>query len=190
MRGKLGSTPRDGYPIPCAGSFERPIRGTPGFALEATGDFVGRGEWTLEQATLHVDLTYDWRIRADKPLLRRLSFLLKPVFAANHYWAMAKGEESLRLEAPGDVGPRPRNREGWCHLPRPNPDCRAARSDHRAAADGTPGIRAGATATSCRQPAWDGRPSPGLTRAALPGQSSTKDSRTRRPMKYSRQVLG
>ena len=69
-----------------------------GFALEATGDFVGRGEWTLEQAGSYVDLTYDWQIRADKPLLRRLSFLLKPVFAANHYWAMAKGEESLLLE--------------------------------------------------------------------------------------------
>ena len=33
-----------------------------------------------------------------KPLLRRLSWLLKPVFAANHHWAMARGEESLALE--------------------------------------------------------------------------------------------
>ena len=41
---------------------------------------------------------YDWKIRADKPLLRRLSFALKPIFSANHHWAMRKGEESLRLE--------------------------------------------------------------------------------------------
>jgi hypothetical protein len=31
-------------------------------------------------------------------LLQRLSWLLKPVFSANHRWAMARGEESLRLE--------------------------------------------------------------------------------------------
>lgn len=45
-----------------------------------------------------VDISYDWRISAEKPLLRRLSFLLKPIFAANHRWAMARGEESLVLE--------------------------------------------------------------------------------------------
>ena len=45
-----------------------------------------------------VDVTYDWRLRAEKPLLRNLSFLLKPLFEANHRWAMAQGEESLKLE--------------------------------------------------------------------------------------------
>jgi hypothetical protein len=69
-----------------------------GFAIEALGDFVGRGVWTLEQDGPVADITYDWRIRADKPLLRTLSFLLKPVFSANHRWAMERGEESLRLE--------------------------------------------------------------------------------------------
>lgn len=69
-----------------------------GFALEAWGDFVGRGEWTLQQNGRCVDVTYDWQLRAEKPLLRRLSFLLRPVFEANHRWAMARGEESLRLE--------------------------------------------------------------------------------------------
>jgi len=39
-----------------------------------------------------------WKIRADKPLLRDFSFLMKPLFSANHHWAMRKGEESLRLE--------------------------------------------------------------------------------------------
>ena len=69
-----------------------------GFALEAWGDFVGRGVWTLTQDGADVEVIYDWRLRADKPLLRRLSFALKPVFAANHRWAMAQGETSLRLE--------------------------------------------------------------------------------------------
>jgi uncharacterized protein YndB with AHSA1/START domain len=67
-------------------------------ALEASGDFVGRGVWTLEQDGETADVIYDWRLRAEKPLLRRLSFLLKPLFAANHRWAMAQGERSLRLE--------------------------------------------------------------------------------------------
>jgi hypothetical protein len=66
--------------------------------LEAKGDFVGRGIWTFEQDGEWVNITYDWHVHADKPLLRSLSALLKPIFAANHRWAMEKGEESLRLE--------------------------------------------------------------------------------------------
>src|SRR5262245_17407934 len=69
-----------------------------GFSLVASGDFDGRGEWTFEQDGAFVDITYDWLVRAEKPLLRKLSFLLKPLFEANHRWAMARGEESLKLE--------------------------------------------------------------------------------------------
>ncbi len=69
-----------------------------GYTIEARGDFVGRGVWTFTQRGPIVDITYDWRISANKPLLQRLSFLLKPVFEANHRWAMTQGETSLRLE--------------------------------------------------------------------------------------------
>jgi hypothetical protein len=69
-----------------------------GFSLVAWGDFDGAGVWTFEQDGRFVNIAYDWKIRADKPLLRYLSFLLKPVFSANHRWAMARGEESLRSE--------------------------------------------------------------------------------------------
>jgi hypothetical protein len=69
-----------------------------GFSLEADGDFVGRGIWKFVPDGDTVIVTYDWRIRADKPLLRTFSFLMKPVFGANHHWAMRKGEESLLLE--------------------------------------------------------------------------------------------
>jgi hypothetical protein len=69
-----------------------------GFTLEAWGDFDGRGIWTLEQDGPWVDITYDWKIRAEKPLLRYFSFIMKPIFGANHRWAMAQGEESLDLE--------------------------------------------------------------------------------------------
>jgi hypothetical protein len=69
-----------------------------GFSLIAHGDFEGRGIWTFKQDGPWVDITYDWKLSAEKPLLRYLSFIMKPIFAANHRWAMAKGEESLRLE--------------------------------------------------------------------------------------------
>ena len=69
-----------------------------GFAIAATGDFDGRGVWTFEQDGSFVNITYDWRLHAEKPLIRNLSFLLKPLFEANHRWAMAQGEESLKLE--------------------------------------------------------------------------------------------
>jgi len=67
-------------------------------ALEATGDFVGSGVWTLAQDGDATELKYEWAIHAQKPLLRYFSFLLKPVFALNHRWAMARGLESLELE--------------------------------------------------------------------------------------------
>jgi hypothetical protein len=66
--------------------------------IAATGDFEGTGVWTFRQDGDRVDITYDWRIRATKPLLRNLSLLLRPLFEANHRWAMAQGEESLVLE--------------------------------------------------------------------------------------------
>jgi len=69
-----------------------------GFTIVATGDFDGRGVWTLVQDGPFVEVTYDWRLRVEKPLLKNLSFLLKPVFEANHRWAMKQGEQSLFLE--------------------------------------------------------------------------------------------
>jgi hypothetical protein len=69
-----------------------------GFSLEASGDLAGQGVWTFEQAGVWTLVTYDWRVRAEKPLLRILSPLLRPLLEFNHRWAMRKGEESLRLE--------------------------------------------------------------------------------------------
>lgn len=74
-----------------------PITDT-GFALAASGDLNGSGHWAFEQDGPEVVITYDWRVEATKPLLRRLAPILKPAFKANHVWAMARGEESLKLE--------------------------------------------------------------------------------------------
>jgi hypothetical protein len=73
-------------------------RGAAGFTLVADGDFVGTGVWTLAQHGDVVNVEYDWRIRADKPLLRYGTLVMRPIFSANHRWAMARGEESLKLE--------------------------------------------------------------------------------------------
>ena len=87
-----------------------------GFALAATGDLEGTGRWTFEPQGSDVLITYDWRVMATKPLLRRLSRLLRPAFSANHHWAMKTGEESLRLEL--------RRRRGEAVPPPPPPTFR------------------------------------------------------------------
>lgn len=76
-----------------------------GFRLDAEGDFVGRGIWTLrpeigegEPGGPLTAVVYDWLIVAEKGILKRLSPIMKPLFGANHRWAMAQGERSLRLE--------------------------------------------------------------------------------------------
>lgn len=69
-----------------------------GFSIEAWGDLNGRGTWTITQDGEYVNVHYDWRISADKWFLRSFSFALKPLFASNHRWAMARGEEGITLE--------------------------------------------------------------------------------------------
>jgi hypothetical protein len=69
-----------------------------GFVIEAEGDLAGRGEWTFEQAGAWTLATYDWQVRAEKPLLRALAPLFASALGANHRWAMQMGEKSLELE--------------------------------------------------------------------------------------------
>jgi hypothetical protein len=69
-----------------------------GFVIEAEGDLAGRGEWTFEPAGAWTLATYEWNVRAEKPLLRALAPLFASALAANHRWAMRMGERSLALE--------------------------------------------------------------------------------------------
>ena len=73
---------------------ERPNR----LEIRARGDLNGRGIWSLVQNGDYCDITFDWKLSAEKPLLAALSFALKPFFEANHRWAMAQGEACLKLE--------------------------------------------------------------------------------------------
>jgi hypothetical protein len=97
--GKLISLHTQGWlPYTLRWSFQVTEVRDDGFSLDAFGDFVGHGDWRFVQQGEDVEITYDWRIRADKLLLRLFSPVLKPLFEQNHLWAMAKGEESLTLE--------------------------------------------------------------------------------------------
>lgn len=80
----------------------------PGFSLDASGELVGQGVWTFRREGSRTAITYDWWVRADKPLRLSLSFLMKPGFAANHRWVMRPGERSVKLE----LASRPRQDTG------------------------------------------------------------------------------
>ena len=95
------------------------VNGLNGFALQAVGDFIGRGIWTFEQAGEFVNITYDWKISAEKGVLKTFSFIMKPIFSKNHLWAMRKGEESLQLELQRRHAPTPEARA--LVLPPPQP---------------------------------------------------------------------
>lgn len=66
--------------------------------IRATGDLTGQGVWRLREADGWTEVDYDWAVTADRPLFRWLSPVLAPVFAWNHRWAMARGEEGLQAE--------------------------------------------------------------------------------------------
>ncbi|MEA2135654.1 MAG: hypothetical protein QOC68_3563 [Solirubrobacteraceae bacterium] len=63
---------------------------------EVDGDLRGHGRWTLTDAPgggTHV--RFDWRVHADRALLRVLTPLLRPAFRWNHAWAIARAVEGL-----------------------------------------------------------------------------------------------
>ncbi|GAB4456906.1 MAG: hypothetical protein OHK0029_15670 [Armatimonadaceae bacterium] len=78
-----------------------------GATIGAAGDFNGRGIWSFLPAEDGVDILFDWKLTAEKPLLKVLSPLLKPLFALNHQWAMAQGQISLLHELERRRTPQP-----------------------------------------------------------------------------------
>jgi hypothetical protein len=69
-----------------------------GFTIIAKGDYVGRGVWTLTQIGDIARVEFDWQIRAEKPLLRRTSWALRPLVRWDHKWAMRQGQCCLCAE--------------------------------------------------------------------------------------------
>ena len=65
------------------------------FAVEVVGDLTGTGLWTLTQRDGGVHVHFDWRVNADRPLLRILTPVLRPIFRWNHNWSIARAREGL-----------------------------------------------------------------------------------------------
>jgi uncharacterized protein YndB with AHSA1/START domain/quercetin dioxygenase-like cupin family protein len=64
-------------------------------AAEVDGDLRGYGEWTLTETATGTHVRFDWRVHADRALLRILTPLLRPAFRWNHAWAIARAQEGL-----------------------------------------------------------------------------------------------
>jgi uncharacterized protein YndB with AHSA1/START domain/mannose-6-phosphate isomerase-like protein (cupin superfamily) len=62
---------------------------------DVEGDLRGRGTWTLTPIPGGTHVRFDWRVLADRKLLRTLTPLLRPVFRWNHNWAIARAMEGL-----------------------------------------------------------------------------------------------
>jgi mannose-6-phosphate isomerase-like protein (cupin superfamily)/uncharacterized protein YndB with AHSA1/START domain len=63
---------------------------------ETDGDLRGTGIWTLspnEDGGTHV--RFDWRVHADRPLLKLLTPFLRPALRWNHNWAIARAMDGL-----------------------------------------------------------------------------------------------
>jgi hypothetical protein len=67
-------------------------------SLVASGDLDGEGHWQFMQDGDYVNVTYEWSVRANLPLIRRLHRVLSPLFAANHNWTMRDGLRGLRKQ--------------------------------------------------------------------------------------------
>ncbi|MBI3541040.1 MAG: polyketide cyclase, partial [Deltaproteobacteria bacterium] len=66
--------------------------------IKASGELAGRGLWRLEQKGEMAHITFLWDVRTERPLMRLLSPLLKPLFSWNHDWVMKTGEKALQEE--------------------------------------------------------------------------------------------
>ena len=62
---------------------------------DVVGDLRGRGVWTLTPGEGGTHVRFDWQVFADRPLLRYLTPVLRPLFRANHNWAIARAKEGL-----------------------------------------------------------------------------------------------
>jgi uncharacterized protein YndB with AHSA1/START domain len=65
------------------------------------GDLRGRGIWTLTPTNGKIHVRFDWRVFADRPLLRVLTPLLRPLFRWNHNLAIKQAMAGLEPYARG-----------------------------------------------------------------------------------------
>src|SRR5207247_8179028 len=100
--------------------YERPTS----IGADVVGDLRGRGLWTLTPRNGGTHVQFDWRVNAEKPIVRALTPVLRPLFRWNHAWAIARAQAGLEPYArphAEDGGPRNRpsrrERRAGCNTP-------------------------------------------------------------------------
>ena len=71
--------------------YERPTA----VGADVEGDLRGRGLWTLTPRDGGTHVRFDWRVYAEKPIVRALTPVLRPLFRWNHAWAIARAQAGL-----------------------------------------------------------------------------------------------
>jgi quercetin dioxygenase-like cupin family protein/uncharacterized protein YndB with AHSA1/START domain len=62
---------------------------------EVDGDLRGTGLWTLTEIDGGTHVRFDWRVHADRTLLKLLTPVLRRALRWNHAWAIARAQEGL-----------------------------------------------------------------------------------------------
>jgi uncharacterized protein YndB with AHSA1/START domain len=62
---------------------------------KVVGDLAGTGIWTLTPTDAGTHVRFDWSVNADRPFIRFLTPVLRPVFRWNHNWAIQRAMEGL-----------------------------------------------------------------------------------------------
>jgi uncharacterized protein YndB with AHSA1/START domain len=65
------------------------------FATQVVGDLTGSGQWALTPRNGGVHIRWDWTVLADRPLLRYLTPVFRPIFRYNHNWSVQRAIEGL-----------------------------------------------------------------------------------------------
>ena len=79
--------------------------------IRTWGDFNGHGAVHLIRTATGADVHICWRVDVKQPYIRPLFWMAKPIFTANHRWAMRRGREGLQAEVL-------RRRRGATELPK------------------------------------------------------------------------
>lgn len=66
--------------------------------FDASGDLQGKGIWSFREVENGTEITFDWRVAANKKIIRWFSFLLKPLFRANHHYFVIKAREGIQKD--------------------------------------------------------------------------------------------
>jgi hypothetical protein len=63
--------------------------------LRLEGDFEGGGAWAFEEVEGGTSATLDWQPIVQKPIVKYLTPVLRPLFRSNHAWTMRRGERHI-----------------------------------------------------------------------------------------------